>query len=163
MNPVDDNKPATISPWGEPLSQAIAQPIQPQSQPQPQVMIQPPQPQVINQAPQPIMMGAVNPQMSQGFSPFHIPVQYPRSYKKIYTQGWLTMGIISSVIGILGPGLCWIISVVGAISMATQLNIGTTEPGHPEAEKVKSALIANLVAIILPIIVMVSMMFIGGL
>jgi len=158
MQPVDDSKAATITPWGEPSPQAIPQPIQPQ----PQVMNQPPQPQVINQAPQPVMMGTVNPQMTQGYSPFNIPVQDPLTYKKIYAKDWLIMGIISTIFGIMGPNLCWIISVIGAISMATKLNIGTNEPGHPEAEKVKSALIANLVAIILPILVMVFMMTIGG-
>ena len=142
MQPVDDSKAATISPWGDPLPQAIPQPIQPQ-------------PQVIDQPPQSVMMGTVNPQMIQGASPFNIPVQYPQSYKKIYAKDWLIMGILSTIFGIMGPGLCWLISVVGAISMATKLNIGSTEPGHPEAEKVKSALIANLVAIILPLIVMV--------
>ena len=159
MQPVDDSKAATITPWGEPLPQAIPQPIQPQPQPQPQVMSQPiqPQPQVIVQAPQSVMMGTVNPQMSQGSSPFNIPVKYPLTYKKIYTKDWLIMGILSTIFGFMGPGLCWIISVVGAISMATKLNIGNTEPGHPEAEKVKSALIANLVAIILPLIVMAVM------
>ena len=153
MQPVDDSKATTITPWGEAPPQAIPQPIQPQ----PQVINQPPQPQVINQAPQTVMMGTVNPQMSQGSSPFNIPVQYPLTYKKIYAKDWLIMGILSTIFGIMGPGLCWIISVVGAISMATKLNIGNTEPGHPEAEKVKSALIANLVAIILPLIVMAVM------
>lgn len=153
MQPNDSGKPATNNPWGEPSPQAIPQPIQPQ----PQVIAQPVQPQAINQGPQPIMMGTVNPQMSQGSSPFNIPVQYPLTYKKIYAKDWLIMGILSTIFGIMGPGLCWIISVVGAISMATKLNIENTEPGHPEAEKVKSALIANLVAIILPIIVMVVM------
>ena len=144
MQPNDAGKTATITPWGEAPTQAIPQPIQPQ-------------PQVINQPPQPVMMGTVNPQMIQGASPFNIPVQYPQSYKKIYAKDWLIMGIVSTIFGIMGPGLCWLISVVGAISMATKLNIGNTEPGHPEAEKVKSALIANLVAIILPLIVMVVM------
>jgi|TARA_B110000240_G_scaffold71803_1_gene81657 hypothetical protein len=144
MQPNDAGKTATITPWGEAPTQAIPQPIQPQ-------------PQVINQPPQPVMMGTVNPQMIQGASPFNIPVQYPQSYKKIYAKDWLIMGIVSTIFGIMGPGLCWIISVFGAISMATKLNIGNTEPGHPEAEKVKSALIANLVAIILPLIVMVVM------
>ena len=78
MQPVDDSKAATITPWGEAPPQAIPQPIQPQ----PQVINQPPQPQVINQAPQTVMMGTVNPQMSQGSSPFNIPVQYPLTYKK---------------------------------------------------------------------------------
>ena len=142
MQPNDAGKPATITPWGEPAPQAIPQPIQPQ-------------PQVINQPPQSVMMGTVNPQMIQGASPFNIPVQYVQSYKKIYAKDWLIMGILSTIFGIMGPGLCWLISVVGAISMATKLNIGATEPGHPEAEKVKSALIANLIAIILPLIVMV--------
>ena len=151
MQPVDDSKAATITPWGEAPPQAIPQPIQPQ----PQVINQPPQPQVINQAPQTVMMGTVNPQMSQGSSPFNIPVQYPLTYKKIYAKDWLIMGIISTILGFMGPGICWLISLVGVISMATKLNIGNTEPGHPEAEKVKSALIANLVAIILPLIVMV--------
>jgi len=151
MQPVDDSKAATITPWGEAPPQAIAQPIQPQ----PQMVSQPPQSQMIDQAPQPVMMGTVNPQMTQGYSPFNIPVTYPLTYKKIYAKDWLIMGIVSTIFGIMGPGLCWIISVIGAISMATKLNIGNTEPGHPEAEKVKSALIANLVAIILPIIVMV--------
>ena len=144
MQPNDAGKTATITPWGEAPTQAIPQPIQPQ-------------PQVINQPPQPVMVGTVNPQMSQGASPFNIPVQYAQSYKKIYAKDWLIMGILSTIFGIMGPGLCWIISVFGAISMATKLNIGNTEPGHPEAEKVKSALIANLVAIILPLIVMVVM------
>ena len=144
MQPNDAGKTATITPWGEAPTQAIPQPIQPQ-------------PQVINQPPQPVMMGTVNPQMIQGASPFNIPVQYPQSYKKIYAKDWLIMGIVSTIFGIMGPGLCWLISVFGAISMATKLNIGNTEPGHPEAEKVKSALIANLVAIILPLIVMVVM------
>jgi len=67
------------------------------------------------------------------------------------------MGILSTIFGFMGPGICWIISLVGVISMMTKLNIGSTEPGHPEAEKVKSALIANLVAILLPLIVMVVM------
>jgi uncharacterized protein with PQ loop repeat len=143
MQPNDAGKTATITPWGEAPTQAIPQSIQPQ-------------PQVIDQPPQPVMMGTVNPQMSQGASPFNIPVQYPQSYKKIYAKDWLIMGIASTIFGIMGPGLlCWLISVFGAISMATKLNIGDTEPGHPEAEKVKSALIANLVAIILPLIVMV--------
>ncbi len=151
MQPNDSAKPATITPWGEPSPQAIPQPIQPQ----PQVITQPTQPQAINQAPQTVMMGTVNPQMSQGSSPFNIPVQYPLTYKKIYAKDWLIMGIISTIFGIMGPSICWLISLVGVISMATKLNIGNTEPGHPEAEKVKSALIANLVAIILPLIVMV--------
>ena len=144
MQPNDAGKTDPITPWGEAPTQAIPQPIQPQ-------------PQVINQPPQPVMVGTVNPQMSQGASPFNIPVQYPQSYKKIYAKDWLIMGILSTIFGIMGPNLCWIISVFGAISMATKLNIGNTEPGHPEAEKVKSALIANLVAIILPLIVMVGM------
>ena len=142
MQPNDAGKTDPITPWGEAPPQVMPQPIQPQ-------------PQVINQPPQPVMMGTVNPQMSQGASPFNIPVQHARSYKKIYAKDWLIMGILSTIFGIMGPGLCWLISVVGAISMATKLNIGATEPGHPEAEKVKSALIANLVAIILPLIVMV--------
>jgi hypothetical protein len=144
MQPSDAGKTDPITPWGEAPTQAIPQPIQPQ-------------PQVIDQPPQSVMMGTVNPQMIQGASPFNIPVQYPQSYKKIYANDWLIMGIVSTIFGIMGPGLCWIISVVGAISMATKLNIGSTEPGHPEAEKVKSALIANLAAIILPLIVMVVM------
>jgi len=69
MQPVDDSKATTITPWGEAPPQAIPQPIQPQ-------------PQVINQPPQTVMMGTVNPQMSQGSSPFNIPVQYPLTYKK---------------------------------------------------------------------------------
>lgn len=144
MQPNDSGKTDPITPWGEAPTQVMPQPIQPQ-------------PQVINQPPQPVMMGTVNPQMSQGASPFNIPVQHAQSYKKIYAKDWLIMGIISTIFGIMGPGLCWLISVFGAISMATKLNIGSAEPGHPEAEKVKSALIANLVAIILPLIVMVVM------
>ncbi|MDA0648646.1 MAG: hypothetical protein O3B00_06045 [archaeon] len=144
MQPNDAGKTDPITPWGEAPTQVMPQPIQPQ-------------PQVIDQPPQSVMMGTVNPQMIQGASPFNIPVQYPQSYKKIYANDWLIMGIVSTIIGFMGPGICWIISLVGVISMATKLNIGSTEPGHPEAEKVKSALIANLAAIILPLIVMVVM------
>ena len=141
MQPNDAGKPATITPWGEPSPQAIPQPIQPQ-------------PQVINQPPQPVMMGTVNPNINQGFSPFHIPVQCQQSYKKIYAKDWLIMGIVSTFFGLMGPNICWIISLVGVISMVTKLNIRNTEPGHPEAEKVIPALIANLIAIILPIIIL---------
>ena len=144
MQPNNSGKTDPITPWGEAPTQVMQQPIQPQ-------------PQVINQPPQPVMMGTVNPQMSQGASPFNIPVQHAQSYKKIYAKDWLIMGILSTIFGFMGPGICWIISLVGVISMMTKLNIGSTEPGHPEAEKVKSALIANLVAIILPLIVMVVM------
>ncbi|NCG42067.1 MAG: hypothetical protein GWO84_00790 [Euryarchaeota archaeon] len=144
MQADDSGNPVKITPWGEPPPQAIPQPVQPQ-------------PQVINQPPQPVMMGTVNPNINQGFSPFPLPVQCSRTYKKIYANDWLIMGIASTIIGFMGPGICWLISLVGVISMATKLNIGGTEPGHPEAEKVKSALIANLVAIILPLIVMVVM------
>ena len=141
-------------------------------QPQPQVTNQPPQPQVVCQAPQPLvmgsvnpqpmMMGSVNPQMNQGASPFNIPVQYAQSYKKIYAKDWMIMGIVSCVFGFMGPGVCWLISLVGAFSMATKLNIENTQPGHPEADKVKSALIVNVIALILPIVVMVVLISTGG-
>ena len=157
MQPADGNAPIANSPWGEAPSQTTPQ------QPQPQVMYQPPQPQpqVMHQAPQPMMMGTVNHQMNQGASPFNIPVQYQQDYKKIYANDWFIMGIVSCVVGFMGPGLCWLISLVGAISMATKLNIENTQPGHPEAEKVKSALIVNVIALILPIVVMVVMISSG--
>jgi hypothetical protein len=115
----------------------------------------------MHQAPQPMMMGTVNHQMNQGASPFNIPVQYQQDYKKIYANDWFIMGIVSCVVGFMGPGLCWLISLVGAISMATKLNIENTQPGHPEAEKVKSALIVNVIALILPIVVLVVMISSG--
>ena len=146
MQPADGNAPMANSPWGEAPPQTIPQ------QPQPQVM---------HQAPQPMMMGSVNNQMNQGASPFNIPVQYQQDYKKIYANDWFIMGIVSCVVGFMGPGLCWLISLVGAISMATKLNIENTQPGHPEAEKVKSALIVNVIALILPIVVMVVMISSG--
>jgi len=157
MQPADGNAPIANSPWGEAPPQTIPQ------QPQPQVVYQPPQPQpqVMHQAPQPMMMGTVNQQMNQGASPFNIPVQYQQDYKKIYANDWFIMGIVSCVVGFMGPGLCWLISLVGAISMATKLNIENTQPGHPEAEKVKSALIVNVIALILPIVVMVVMISSG--
>jgi hypothetical protein len=46
--------------------------------------------------------------------------------------------------------------------MATKLNIENTAPGHPEADKVKSALIVNIIALILPIVVLVVMNSIGS-
>jgi len=146
MQPADGNAPMANSPWGEAPPQTIPQ------QPQPQVM---------HQAPQPMMMGSVNNQMNQGASPFNIPVQYQQDYKKIHANDWFIMGIVSCVVGFMGPGLCWLISLVGAISMATKLNIENTQPGHPEAEKVKSALIVNVIALILPIVVMVVMISSG--
>lgn len=146
MQPADGNAPMANSPWGEAPPQSIPQ------QPQPQVM---------HQTPQPMMMGSVNNQMNQGASPFNIPVQYQQDYKKIYANDWFIMGIVSCVVGFMGPGLCWLISLVGAISMATKLNIENTQPGHPEAEKVKSALIVNVIALILPIVVMVVMISSG--
>jgi len=106
-------------------------------------------------------MGTVNHQMNQGASPFNIPVQYQQNYKKIYANDWFIMGIVSCVVGFFGNGICWLISLVGAISMATKLNIENTQPGHPEAEKVKSALIVNVIALILPIVVLVVMISIG--
>ena len=146
--------------------QVTKQPPQPQpqvtkqpSQPQPQVMYQPPQPQpqVMGSVnPQPMMMGSVNPQMVQSSSPFNIPVQYAQSYKKIHANDWFIMGIVSCFVGPF-IGLCWIISLVGVISMATKLNIENTAPGHPEADKVKSALIVNIIALIIPIVVMFVM------
>ena len=151
MQPADGNQPVANLPWGEAPPQAIPQ------QPQPQVIHQAPQPQVVHQAPQPMMMGSVNHQMNQGASPFNIPVQYAQSYNKIHANDWFIMGIVSCVFGFMGPGVCWLISLVGAISMATKLNIENTQPGHPEADKVKSALIVNVVALILPIVVMVVM------
>lgn len=157
MQPADGGQPIANSPWGETPSQPQ---VIPQT-PQPQVMYQAPQPQVVHQAPQPMMMGSVNTQMNQGASPFNIPVQYQQSYKKIHANDWFIMGIVSCVVGIMGPGLCWLISLVGAISMATKLNIENTQPGHPEAEKVKSALIVNVIALILPIVVMVVMISSG--
>ena len=135
------------TPWGE-------TPSHPQETPQA------PQPQVMHQAPQPMMMGSVNHQMNQGASPFNIPVQYTQSYKKIYANDWLIYGIVSCVISIAIPflsGMCCFVSLIGIISIAPKLNIEKNEPGHPEAEKVKLALIANLVAIILPIIVIAVM------
>lgn len=190
MQPADDEVPVANSPWGETPPQAVIQnitvnikdsvvqgdvgsaaadaPSQPQvtnqpSQPQPQVMYQPPQPQpqVMGSVnPQPMMMGSVNPQMVQSSSPFNIPVQYAQSYKKIYAKDWMIMGIVSCIFGFMGPGVCWLISLVGAISMATKLNIENTQPGHPEADKVKSALIVNVIALVLPIIVVV--LWFGG-
>ena len=155
----------------QPQPQVTNQPPQPQpqvtnqpSQPQPQVMYQPPQPQpqVMGSVnPQPMMMGSVNPQMVQSSSPFNIPVQYAQSYKKIYAKDWMIMGIVSCIFGFMGPGVCWLISLVGAISMATKLNIENTQPGHPEADKVKSALIVNVIALILPIVVMVVLFSTG--
>ena len=148
MQPADGGQPIANSPWGETPSQ-------------PQVIPQTPQPQVMYQAPQPMMMGSVNTQMNQGASPFNIPVQHQQSYKKIHANDWFILGIVSCVVGFMGPGLCWLISLVGAISMATKLNIENTQPGHPEAEKVKSALIVNVIALILPIVVMVVMISSG--
>jgi len=150
----------------QPQPQVTKQSPQPQpqvtnqpSQPQPQVMYQPPQPQpqVMGSVnPQPMMMGSVNPQMVQSSSPFNIPVQYAQSYKKIHANDWFIMGIVSCFVGPF-IGLCWIISLVGVISMATKLNIENTAPGHPEADKVKSALIVNIIALIIPIVVMFVM------
>ncbi len=160
MQPTDANQPVANSPWGEAPPQAIPQ----QPQPQPQVVYQAPQPQpqVMGSVnPQPMMVGSVNHQMNQGASPFNIPVQYAQSYKKIYAKDWMIMGIVSCVVGIMGPGVCWLISLVGAISMATKLNIENTQPGHPEADKVKSALIVNVIALILPIVIMVVMISSG--
>jgi hypothetical protein len=108
-----------------------------------------------------MMVGSVNHQMNQGASPFNIPVQYAQSYKKIYAKDWYIMGIVSCIVGFMSPGICWLISLVGAISMATKLNIEDTVPGHPEADKVKSALIVNVIALVLPIVVMVVMISIG--
>jgi len=136
------------TPWGE-------TPSHPQETPQA------PQPQVMHQAPQPMMMGSVNHQMNQGASPFNIPVQYQQSYKKIHANDWFIMGIVSCVVGFMGPGVCWLISLVGVISMATKLNIENTQPGHPEADKVKSALIVNVIALVLPIVVMIVLISSG--
>jgi hypothetical protein len=161
MQPTDANQPVANSPWGEAPPQAIPQ----QPQPQPQVVYQAPQPQpqVMGSVnPQPMMVGSINHQMNQGASPFNIPVQYAQSYNKIHANDWFIMGIVSCVFGIMGPGVCWLISLVGAISMATKLNIESTQPGHPEAEKVKSALIVNVIALVLPIVVMVVLFSTGG-
>jgi hypothetical protein len=46
--------------------------------------------------------------------------------------------------------------------MATKLNIEKTAPGHPEADKVKAALIVNVIALVLPIVVMVVLISTGG-
>jgi hypothetical protein len=148
MQPANGGQPVANSPWGE-------------TAPQPQVTNQPPQPQVMHQAPQPMMMGSVNHQMNQGASPFNIPVQYQQSYKKIHANDWFIMGIVSCIFGFMGPGVCWLISLVGVISMATKLNIENTQPGHPEADKVKSALIVNVIALILPIVVMIVLISSG--
>jgi hypothetical protein len=161
MQPTDANQPVANSPWGEAPPQAIPQ----QPQPQPQVVYQAPQPQpqVMGSVnPQPMMVGSINHQMNQGASPFNIPVQYAQSYNKIHANDWFIMGIVSCVFGIMGPGVCWLISLVGAISMATKLNIESTQPGHPEADKVKSALIVNVIALVLPIVVMVVLISTGG-
>ena len=148
MQPANGGQPIANTPWGE-------------TAPQPQVTNQPPQPQVMHQAPQPMMMGSVNHQMNQGASPFNIPVQYQQSYKKIHANDWFIMGIVSCIFGFMGPGVCWLISLVGVISMATKLNIENTQPGHPEADKVKSALIVNVIALILPIVVMIVLISSG--
>ena len=148
MQPANGGQPIANTPWGE-------------TAPQPQVTNQPPQPQVMHQAPQPMMMGSVNHQMNQGASPFNIPVQYQQSYKKIHANDWFIMGIVSCIFGFMGPGVCWLISLVGVISMATKLNIENTQPGHPEADKVKSALIVNVIALVLPIVVMVVLISSG--
>ena len=148
MQPANGGQPVANSPWGE-------------TAPQPQVTNQPPQPQVMHQAPQPMMMGSVNHQMNQGASPFNIPVQYQQEYKKIYAKDWLVLGVLSCIFGAFN-GLCWLISLVGVISMATKLNIEDTAPGHPEADKVKSALIVNIIALIIPIVIMVVLISTGG-
>ena len=157
MQPANGGQPVANSPWGEtaPQPQVTNQP------PQPQVVYQAPQPQVMHQAPQPMMMGSVNHQMNQGASPFNIPVQYAQSYNKIHANDWFIMGIVSCIFGFMGPGVCWLISLVGAISMATKLNIENTQPGHPEADKVKSALIVNVIALVLPIVVMIVLISSG--
>ncbi|MBT3971870.1 MAG: hypothetical protein HOE92_06600 [Euryarchaeota archaeon] len=147
MQPINDNGSTTNSPEGG----ASPQTITPQ-----------PQPQVMHQAPQPMVMGSVNQQVShQGGSPLNIPVQYQVQYKKLYANDWYIMGIVSCVFGLMGPSLCWLISLVGAILMASKLNIVDSIPGHPEAEKVKSALIVNIIALVLPIVAMVVLFSIG--
>ena len=161
MQPANGGQPIANSPWGEAPSQPQVTNQPPQPQPQVVHQTPQPQPQVMGSVnPQPMMVGSVNHQMNQGASPFNIPLQYAQSYKKIYANDWLIYGIVSCVISIAIPflsGMCCFVSLIGIISIAPKLNIEKNEPGHPEAEKVKLALIANLVAIILPIIVIVVM------
>jgi hypothetical protein len=107
--------------------------------PQPQAAVNPPPPPIIIQqvvAPQPIYVNQ------------NIPIQY---YKNTHAGSWIFFGSLTILFSFF-EGLnfiCCGVSLIGVLSLYPSRNLKRTQPHHPEAGKITTAIMLNVIGIFL--------------
>ena len=100
-------------------------------------------------APQPLILQTIAPQ--------YIPIV---THKKIHTTDWIVFGVIALIMNVLTAGACLgfstCVSLVGIVSLLPQLSLKDRQPHHPEAPKVGTAIVANILAFLVGFIVWLS-------
>lgn len=101
-----------------------------------------PQPQVIHQ-PQPIIVQQlIAPPIPQ------VPIYV--NYKKYHSGDWIAFGYAAILLNIISGGACFgfnlCVSAIGILTLYPRLNLATSQPGHPESNKIGHAVIINIVS-----------------